>query len=207
MIRILITALVLAALLFPLTAAAEGNVPETATCIAKQLDAQMMKRFGFPNSNTMDNNQNNEFARSRIMIMGTTPANLGNLRSASGLARQMTEEISRWLKNRGYKYEDLRKGSDIRFEPRVGEFLLTRDVPKLEYKRGIGQAILAGTYVVSTDDVRFNISLIAVDTNEVLAKAAGTVPITADLAPLLKESSGPGGANGGLLPSVYTRLQ
>ncbi|MBD5641473.1 MAG: hypothetical protein HDQ91_03530 [Desulfovibrio sp.] len=204
MIRILILALALAALLFPLTAAAEGNVPEAAACIGKQLDAQMMKRFGYSSTDTIGSNQNNEFARSRIMIMGTTPANLGNLQLASGLARQMTEEISRWLKNRGYKYEDLRKGRDIRFEQGAGEFLLTRRVPNLQTTSGVGQAILAGTYVRSTDDVRFNIELICVSTNEVLAKAAVTIPITPDLYPLLAET---GSAGGGLRPSVYTRLR
>lgn len=204
MLRILITALTLAALLFPLTAAAEGNVPAAAACIGKQLDAQMMKRFGYSSSNTFGNNQNNDFARSRIMIMGTTPANLRNLSLANGLARQMMEEISRWLMNRGYKYEDLRKGKDIRFDKGVGEFVLTRNVPSLETNRGVGQAILAGTYVLSTDDVRFNITLLSTTTNEVLAKAAATVPITDDLRPLLSENSGPGG---GMKPSVYTRLQ
>lgn len=204
MLRILITALTLAALLFPLTAGAEGNVPAAAACLGKQLDAQMMKRFGFESSNTIGNSQNSDFARSHIMIMGTTPANLRNLKLANGLARQMTEELSRWLKNRGYQYEDIRKGKDIRFEVGVGEFLFTRRVPNLQTDRGVGQAILAGTYVITTDDVRFNISLISTTTNEVLAKAAATIPITDDLLPLLSENSGPAG---GLKPSVYTRLQ
>lgn len=204
MLRIIIMALALAAMLFPLTAAAEGNVPEAAACIGKQLDEQMIQRFGYPNSITIGNNQNNAYARSRIMIMGTTPANLGNLQQASGLARQMTEEISRWLKKRGYKYEELRKGSEIRFEPRVGEFLLTRNVQQLQSKNGVGQAILTGTYVLSTDDVRFNMELVCVSTNEVLAKASATIPITSDLMPLLVES---GNAGAGLRPSVYTKLR
>lgn len=202
--RILIIALALAALLFPLTAAAQGNVPAAAECLGKQLDEQMMKRFGFPASNTVGNNQNNEFARSRLMIMGTTPANLGNLQQASGLARQLTEEIARWLKKRGYKYEDIRKGKDIRFEQRAGEFLLTRRVPQLQTTNAAGQAILTGTYVLSTDEARFNIELVCVTTNEVLAKAAATIPITPDLYPLLVENYGPGA---GLKPTVYTRLQ
>lgn len=204
MLRIIITILTLVALLFPLTAAAEGNVPAAAACLGKQLDAQMMKRFGFASSNTIGNNQNNDYARSRIMIMGTTPANLGNLEQASGLARQLAEEVARWLKNRGYRYEDIRKGRDIRMEPRVGEFVLTRRVPQLQTTNGVGQAILAGTYVLSTEDVRVNMELICVSTNEVLAKAATTIPITSDLRPLLTENSAGGG---GLLPSVYTRLQ
>ena len=204
MLRIIITALALAALLFPLAAGAAGNVPSAAASIGKQLDAQMMKRFGIESSNTFGNNQNNDFVRGRILIMGTTPANLRNLRLTNSLARQMTEEISSWLKQKGYLYEDIRKGQDIRFDVGVGEFLLTRNVPALQTKRGVGQAILAGTYVISTDDVRFNISLISTTTNEVLAKASGTVPITQDLAPLLSENSSPAD---GLKPSVYTRLR
>lgn len=205
MARLIIITLTLIALLFPLTAAADGNVPDAAACIGKQLDKQLMQRFGYGSgSTTIGSSQNNEFARSRIMIMGTTPANLTNLNRASILARQMTEEISRWLTQRGYKYEELRKGKDIRFDQGVGEFILTRRVPSLEYQTGVGQAILAGTYVVSTDDVRFNISLISVGTNEVLAKAAVTIPITSDLKPLLAESSGP---NSGMIPSVYTLLR
>ena len=43
--RFFITILVLAALLFPLTAAAAGNVPTAAVSIAKQLDEQIMMRF------------------------------------------------------------------------------------------------------------------------------------------------------------------
>lgn len=197
MSRLIVIILVLAALLFPLTAAAEGNVPKAAAAIAKELDRQVMKRF--------DGGKNGpKFTRGQMLIMGTTPANINNLEQASGLARQMTEEISRWFMSNGYRYEEIRKGKAIRFEPRVGEFILTRRVPQLASQVGTGQAILAGTYVVSGKDVRFSISLLCASTNEVLAKADGTVPITRDLAPLLVENYGP---NSGVTPSVYTRLQ
>lgn len=198
--RIIITILVLAALLFPLTAAAAGNVPAAANDIGKQLDKQLMQRFCGDNDSASQ-----KLSRSQILIMGTTPANINNLQQANGLARQMTEEISRWLMNQGYNYEELRKGKNIRFNEKVGEFILTRKVPELASRTGYGRAILAGTYVVSGEDVRFNISLISTSSGEVLAKANGTVPITPDLRPLLVENSA--GASNGLLPSVYTRLQ
>lgn len=198
--RIIIMILVLAALLFPIVAAADGNVPEAAEKIGKQLDQQLMKRFCGDNDSASQ-----ALSRAQILIMGTTPANLGNLEQANGLARQMTEEISRYLMNKGYHYEEIRKGQYIRFNERVGEFILTRDVKKLASRTGYGKAILAGTYVISGTDVRFNISLINVDNSEVLAKATGTVPITPDLRPLLVESGGNPG--GGLMPSVYTRLK
>ena len=130
MSRFLVIILVLAALLFPLTAAAVGTVPGAANSIAEQLDDQLMMRYAGDDPGT-SKKQRQALARAQIMIMGTTPANINNLEAASPLARQMTEEISRWLVNAGYRYQELRKGSYIRFDKRTGELILTRDVRKL----------------------------------------------------------------------------
>ena len=200
--RLVLIILVLAVLLFPLAAAA-GNVPRAGEDIAEQLDEQLMMRYA-GTSPDMSKKELRALARSRILIMGTTPANINDLEQANPLARQMLEEVSSDLVDMGYRYEELRRGKDIRFDKRTGEFILTRDVRKLASKSGVGQAILAGTYVVSGQQVRFTMSLISVATNEVIAKAMGTVPITPDLVPLLQENM-PAGS--GLKPSVYTRLQ
>ncbi|WP_165071643.1 FlgO family outer membrane protein [Desulfovibrio sp. ZJ200] len=202
MSRFIVVILVFAALLFPLTAAAIGTVPKAANSIAEQLDAQLMMRYA-GNDPDIDKKQSAALARARIMIMGTTPANLNNLEKSSPLGRQMTEEISRWLINAGYRYQELRKGRYIRFDRRTGEFILTRNVRKLARTVGTSQAVLAGTYVVSSEQVRFSISLLHTTSNEVLAKGTATVPITDDLLPLLEDPL-PGS---GYMPTVYTRLQ
>ena len=200
----LVIILVMAALLLPLTAAAAGNVPTAATRIAKQLDEQLMMRYAGTDPAERKKSQQ-AVARANIMIMGTTPANLNDLNEASPLARQMMEEVSRWLINAGYRFQELRKGRDIYFDKKKGEFILTRDVNRLASKVGTSQAIMAGTYVVSGEQVRFNIRLIHTTSNEVLAMGSGTIPITEDLLPLLRDPS-PGG-KGGVTPSVNTRLQ
>ncbi|CAK7035853.1 MAG: hypothetical protein DESF_01504 [Desulfovibrio sp.] len=200
----LVIILVMAALLLPLTAAAAGNVPTAATRIAKQLDEQLMMRYAGTDPAESKKSQQ-AVARANIMIMGTTPANLNDLNEASPLARQMMEEVSRWLINAGYRFQELRKGRDIYFDKKKGEFILTRDVNRLASKVGTSQAIMAGTYVVSGEQVRFNIRLIHTTSNEVLAMGSGTIPITEDLLPLLRDPS-PGG-KGGVTPSVNTRLQ
>lgn len=198
--RLFVVILLLAALLFPLYAAAgQGNVPDAAICLAKQLDEQLMDRY--KNGSSCLGRQYEKVDRSNIMIIGTTPANINNLQRASPLARQMTEEITRWLVNRGYRYDEIRKGAAIRFEPRTGEFILTRNVSQLASRSARGQVVLAGTYVLSGEDVRFTMSLICATSNEVLAKATATVPITNDLRPMLVDNYG-----GGLSPTVYTRL-
>lgn len=202
MCRLVVIILVLAVLLFPFAAAA-GNVPRAGEDIASQIDEQLMMRYA-GNNPDMDKKELRALARSRIMIMGTTPANINDLEQANPLARQMLEEVSCNLVEMGYRYEELRKGKDIRFDKRTGEFILTRDVPKLSSRSGVAHAILAGTYVISGEQVRFTMSLISTTNNEVIAKGTGTVPITPDLMPLLQEKIPPGS---GLKPNVYTRLQ
>ncbi len=211
--RFLILILILAALLLPLTAAAftlfKGNVPAAAEDIADEPDDQLMTRYSSSDS------KNKKLARSQILIMGTTPMNINNLNNSCPLARQMTEEISTRLMENGYRYQDLRKAKIIRFDRNSGEYLLTRNVGSLASRQGTGQAILAGTYIISDKHIRFNISLIHTYSNEVIAKASASIPITADIMDLVEEDrrntrNGGGGGNGGgssSVPKTYTRLQ
>lgn len=205
--RLSLLFLVAALALFPLTAAAffGGNVPSAADDITKQLDKQLMERYAGRDPDMSKSNRE-AVARAGIMILGTSPANISDLTESSPLARQMMEEISRGLMQKGYRFKELRTGSYIRFDKESGEFLLTRDVRKLESRTGVGQAVMAGTYVVSRTQVRFSIRLIHIPSNEVLAMGTATVPITDDIYPLLKDPYNPSRSNSGI-PSSYTRLQ
>lgn len=193
--------------LFPLTASAffGGNVPSAADDITKQLDKQLMDRYAGHDPDISKSNRET-LARAGIMILGTSPANINDLTESSPLARQMMEEISRGLMQKGYRFRELRTGSYIRFNRESGEFLLTRDVKKLESRTGVGQAVMAGTYVVTGSQVRFSIRLIHIPSNEVLAMGTATVPITEDIYPLLRDPYNPSSSNSGV-PSSYTRLQ
>lgn len=207
--RFLILILVLAALLLPLTAAAftlfKGNVPAAAERLADELDDQLMER------QTNGKRDSEKLARSQILIMGTTAMNINNLNNSCPLARQMTEEIATRFMENGYRYQELRKGKYIRFDRNSGEFLLTRNVGNLTSRRGTGQAILAGTYLITDRHVRFTMSLIHTSSNEVLAKASTSVPITPDILTLIEEDrkirGGGGGGGSNKVPSTYTRLQ
>jgi TolB-like protein len=200
----LVIVLILALLLFPLAAAAffeTGAVPVAADSIAGQMDSQLMKRYA-GNNPDMKKSEREALARSRISIMGTTAADINDLEKTSPLGRQITEEIARRLMEAGYRFTELRKGRHIRFNKK-GEFFLTRDLQKLAGATGTAQAVLAGTYVVTPEQVRFSMKLIHANSNEVLAMGAATVPITDDLQPLLEDVK-PGG---GSAPSVLTRLE
>ncbi|MBO4368552.1 MAG: hypothetical protein J5803_00405 [Desulfovibrio sp.] len=187
-----------------------GNVPYAAKTIAKALDEQLIMRYAGQGPERASVRE--ALARSRFLIMGTTPVNLNTLTQSCPLARQMTEEISSNLMALGYRYEELRKGKDIRFDRTTGELNLTRSVRQLTNQYGKGQAILAGTYVMSDNNVRFSISLIHTLTNEVLAKASATVPITNDMFSLIDESpvydpTRSSQSGNFRLPNTYTHLR
>ena len=163
-----------------------GTIPYAGKSVAQSLDEQLMTRYAGHGSESARVREG--IARARFMIMGTTPVNLNSLAESCPLARQMTEEVSSQLMALGYRYEELRKGKAIRFDRRTGELNLTRNVKQLTHAYGQGQAVLAGTHVISDTSVRFSFSLIHTLTNEVLAKASVTVPITEDMYSLLDET-------------------
>lgn len=186
---------------------ARGTVPTAADSMAEQMDKQILARFGHRGDGDLSTDSigtQNRQVRERLNIMGTVPVNINNLEVSCALGRQMMEEVSRWFINAGYKVQELRKGRDIFFQQRQGEMVLTRDTRLLATRSVTSEAILAGTYVVSPDQVRFSLRLIHTPSNEVLAMGTATVPITPDVRPLLVDTAaGPVKVT----PSVNTRLQ
>ena len=155
-----------------------GFVPKTADNIGKQLDEQLM-RILTPS----------EMTRDQISIACTVPVLLSNLKRTSPLARQRSEDLAGYCKQCGYKLEELRKGDEVLMTPERGEFLLTRDTKKLVSRDVNTHAVLVGTYTVTERSVRFNMRLIHTPTREVLAASSGTVPLTEELLPLLRDAS------------------
>lgn len=164
--------------ILPEEGATIGFVPKTADNIGKQLDEQLMRIL-----------EPSEMTREQVSIACTVPVWLDNLKRTSPLARQMSEELARYFKERGYRLEELRKGDEVLMTPERGEFLLTRDTKKLVSRDVNAHAVLVGTYTVTERSVRFNMRLIHTSTREVLAAASGTVPVTEELLPLLRDAS------------------
>jgi TolB-like protein len=209
MSRILATLLLLAAMLFPIMAGAfmsmlAGSVPTAAVEIARQLDRQLLMRYA-DYDRSIPRSDRVAATRAGIMVIGTTIVDLNDLETSSPLGRQMTEEITRWMVNAGYRFQELRRGSAVRFKKGRGEFLLSRNVKELSRQTAVGQVAMVGTYVSSGENVRFTVRLVHPDTNEVIAMGTATVPITRDLAPMLMDK--PIMPGSGIRPSTLTTLQ
>ncbi len=202
---LLLIFLLMLALFLPLTAAAASifdtpEVPKAAKDIVDEMDRQLQKYYLNPKPN---DKLSDELQKKDITIVSTVPVWIDDLKVTNPLSRQMSEEISAQLAKNGYSLIELRKAYELTIEPREGEFLLTRELDELASIEAEAVAVVTGTYIISTDNIRYNISLLHVPTNEVLAKASATVPIRDEIYPLLYDNVPPPP----LMPSVKTKLQ
>jgi len=173
------------------------TIPQAASAASREMDRQVVARLG----------QDETPARG-VSLAITTPVDVNDLAASSPLARQLQEEISRWFVQAGYNVLEIRKGSDILFEPSTGEMLLTREDRLLGSRRVASTAIITGTYTLTLDHVRFNIRMVRTQNREILAMSTITLPLNNEIAALTREHSAAAGMLGGtpITPSVVTML-
>ncbi|MCG8529984.1 MAG: FlgO family outer membrane protein [Desulfovibrionales bacterium] len=167
------------------------NIPSVADTLAAQLDSQLREKLGVETGERMD-----------VGVIVTTPVALGNLEATSPLARQISEEVSRWLVTSGYSVQEIRKGRSVLFKPQAGELVLSRRTHVLANENVEAAIIVAGTYTQTRNRVRFNMRFIHAPTNEVLAMATETLPLNAEMRMLTVGSV----ENRGIRPSVGIRF-
>jgi hypothetical protein len=207
--RLLLLFLTLAILLIPLAAAAgmttRGTVPIAADEMAEAIDKQILGYFGVEQPGLFSKSEQKHHSlkiRRALSISCTVAVDLNNLENSSPVGRQISEEMARWFVQAGYKVKEIRKGRDVHVDVQRGERVLTRDVRKLLSTNVTTEAVLAGTYVVTPEQVRFAMRLLHVPSNDILGMATATVPITADLKPLLHDMK-----EGKVMPSIGTKLK
>lgn len=185
--------LLMLALLLPLAAAAQ-SLPQTADAVARSIDSQLAERLGLF-----------ETPVKGYSLIVTTPVDINDFEAANPLARQMSEELAAWFAQAGYKVQEIRKSRGVMFAPRKGEIMLTRKQRLLANENLRTTLMLSGTYTRTPKHVRFNIRLLHAPSNEVLAMASGTLPLTRELRSLL--DSGHMYRATGYSPSVGTSLR
>jgi hypothetical protein len=207
--RLILLFLALAILLIPAAAAAgmasRGTVTVAADDMAAAIDKQILGHFGVEQPGFFSKKKPAHHPlriRRALSISCTVAVDLNNLENTSPVGRQISEEMARWFVEAGYKVKEIRKGRDVHIDVNRGEMVLTRDVRKLLSADVTTEAVLAGTYVVTPEQVRFSMRLLHVPSNDILGMATATVPITDDLKPLLhdmKETK--------VVPSIGTKLK
>lgn len=205
--RFVIITLLMLAMLIPFTAAANdfgssvrtalstllgtGYVPACAQNIVQSMDKQLLVLLG------------EQYSRKGLRIVITVPVNLNDFDKSNALARQVAEELANELKTKGYRVAEIRRGKHIEITPKKGEFLLSRHKDELLNLPVNAELILAGTYTVTEKSVRYNCRLLQAGSHEVIASGNGTVPVYAEIYPLLDEDPE---RELPLAPSVRTKL-
>ena len=188
--QILFAATLVLVLLFS-SVAMGGVLPDLAAETADELDAQLVERLGMIERPARD-----------LTLIITTPADLNNLESSCPLARLFAEELATWFTSMGYKVQEARLSETLMFSPEQGEFMLTRNADIVSTQNLNAMVLLTGTYIVTSRSVRFSIRLVHAGSNETLAMASSTLPLTAEAIELLGE----GGGFSAITPSVATRI-
>ncbi len=186
--------LFVAVLLYSSTAFA-ATVPQIASGIGREMDRQVIGRLGLEQGQSAD-----------IPLLITTPVSSDDLTQANSLARQMQEELARWFVQAGYVVQEVRKADGLMFSENTGELMLSRDSTKLSSSEIKSALVLTGTYTITPQNVRFNIRLVKTASQEVLAMSTATVPITAELRPLLRSEDAFAKGVAPIEPTVITRL-
>lgn len=197
--KFIIITLLLLTMLIPLTAAAadfssgfgKGYVPACADRIVDSMDEQLLKLLG------------EEYVRADLRIVLTVPVNVNDFSRTNGLSRQVAEEIANSLKTKGYRVLEIRKGKNIEITPKKGETILSRKKSKLLKAPITAELIMTGTYTVTGRSVRYNCRLVHAGSHEVIASGNGTVPVYAEIYPLLDEDTE---QDREMAPSVRTKL-
>lgn len=173
----------------------KGYVPKAADAAVKELDKQLETLLG------------EHYPKTSLRIAFTVPVNLNDFEKTNTLARQMSEEIARGLKSKGYRVLEIRQGQEIIMTPEIGEFFLTRKQEDLSEKTVETELLMTGTYAISSRGVRFSIRLLHMDTTEVIAMATTTVPVYKEIEPLLEENGPAPPPPPALAPTTSTRLE
>jgi hypothetical protein len=192
--HLFLAAVLVAAVLPAAPCLASPFVPQIVAAMGRQLDRQVAARL-----------HQAESPAQGVSLLMTTPVDLNDLESSNPLARQIQEELASWFTQAGYSVREIRKGADLLFAPDTGELLLTRRSNLLSEEQADGGAIVAGTYTVTPQHVRFNIRLILTGSQEVLAMTSMSVPVTGEVATLLS-ADGSRRAGAPIAPTVVTLL-
>lgn len=172
--------------------AASVSIPDTAHALAMELDAQLAEKLGA------------ESPVKGVTMIVTTPTDLDDMEKAVPVARLISEEMTGWFVNAGYRVSEMRTGRHVLMKPGTGEMLLTRRADLLANKFRESQLILVGTYTGTAKYIRFNMRLIQAATGEVVSMSSKTLAISVDTAELAGEERY--AAFSRVRPSVSTKL-
>jgi len=120
-------------------------------------------------------------------ILSTSFANIDNLQESSTFGRLVGDTVAGDLVGRGFNMIEIRLRNSLYMEPRVGEFMLSRELRHVSAEHD-AQAVLVGTYAVGGEYVYVNARLVSVDDSRVLSSYDFRLPMNRDIRKMLSSN-------------------
>lgn len=111
-------------------------------------------------------------------------ANLDALNRSSTLGRVISEQVSATFTKTGYQMRELKLGHSV-YVRQQGELMLTREIRELARIHD-AQAVVAGTYALSSEQVYVNLKVIRPQDNVVLAAHDYVLPMDKNIRRMLR---------------------
>lgn len=120
-------------------------------------------------------------------VLVTSMVALDNLGVTSQLGRLTMQQIGSRLSQYGYRVIDSRLARDMVMRQGEGEFMLTRDTARLLQTQYSAQAVLVGSYAVTSGTVYVSLRLVRLDDAAVVAAYEYDLPYRGEVKAMLKK--------------------
>ncbi|WP_293268047.1 FlgO family outer membrane protein [Neptunomonas sp.] len=121
--------------------------------------------------------------KSRI-VLATSFVNIDDLQQSSTFGRLLGDTIAGNMVGRGYNVVEVRLRNSLSMQPRVGEYMLSRELQNVGTQHD-AQAVLVGTYAIGGDYVYVNARLVSVMDSRVLSSNDFRLPLNRDIRKML----------------------
>ncbi len=120
----------------------------------------------------------------RVPVLVATLVDLDHLERSSRFGRVVSEQIAGRLVQRGLPVPELRLRSNVVLAPHEGQLLLSRELHEVSQAHA-AQAVVVGTYAVSTRQVFVSLKLVRPEGNTAVAAYDYALPLSDELRALL----------------------
>lgn len=118
------------------------------------------------------------------IILATSFVNIDDLQQSSTFGRLVGDTIAGDMVGRGYNVVEVRLRNSLFMQPRLGEFMLSRELRSVGAEHD-AQAVLVGTYALGGEYVYVNARLVSVMDSRVLSSHDFRLPLNRDIRKML----------------------
>ncbi len=119
------------------------------------------------------------------LILVASFVSVNNLDMSSSFGRITSQQVATQFSNSGFKIEEMLLRKNVRIEQKSGEFLLSRDLKKIDSVHN-AQAVIVGTYAVAIDYAYITAKVINTVDSKVIASYDYKIPLDKDIKYLLR---------------------